>query len=431
LSATESGIYPLASDGDIYFVTHPEGVREIFSGSLHLVRPAKLDPVRALLGDGTAASEYGEDATSLSSTENQEALLARYRLQKRRSLRPLLWRIENVEDTVSSASNRIRGAVDVNAILRGIAAELTTRELFNRAFTEGFATQLRTIFNSEPDLVRYIGSLQGQSPAYVDRPIHGTAVAWSAVPEPFRLQLQSRHRALNSVADHLMGSVPSATPGRDVCCALTQTLKTNPDSVDVPTRLRHAVLGAFFASFENIATVAAWTLWCLAGHPEWQNRSRHEILLYRKDPSPTSLPITLACIQETARLYPPVWSMVRQAEHDIHLCGVKVAKGYYVLVSPWVQQRHCGLWEHASAFAPERFLQSNPLSSGNYFPFGVGPLSCPGREVAINIILRQVTVLLDNFEFVRIPTAPAPVPFFGLTQRPAAGVWLEAKHHPE
>lgn len=180
-------------------------------------------------------------------------------------------------------------------------------------------------------------------------------------------------------------------------------------------QLRFALTGVLLASFENTATVATWMAWLLATHSDWQER------IAAQDEQALEW-----CLNETLRLYAPVWSMVRQFEAAGRVGEREVEAQSSVWISPWVQGRQKAFWERADEFLPERW-EKLKVPRGQFFPFGSGLHSCPGEAAARTQISSFIRFLLSYCRIDRVEGAPLPRPFFGVTQRPEKEVWLSFK----
>src|SRR5690242_21552142 len=82
---------------------------------------------------------------------------------------------------------------------------------------------------------------------------------------------------------------------------------------------------------------------------------------------------TRAVVQETLRLYPPAFTLVRQARAGDSAGGIPVPAGAIVFIAPWVLHRHRRLWADPENFDPARFLPgAEPPDRFAYLPFGIG-----------------------------------------------------------
>jgi cytochrome P450 len=102
------------------------------------------------------------------------------------------------------------------------------------------------------------------------------------------------------------------------------------------------------------------------------------------------LPYTNAVVAETIRLYPPAWIMGRRLLTDMTIGDWDVPSGSIVLGSPWILHRDPALWDRASSFVPERWLDADGRFDesapgqprGAWIPFGFGNRRCIGEQFA-------------------------------------------------
>jgi unspecific monooxygenase len=104
-------------------------------------------------------------------------------------------------------------------------------------------------------------------------------------------------------------------------------------------------------------------LYLLSLAPDVQARVAEEGAAAADAPALDRLPFTRAVVDEAMRLYPPAYVIVRAAREPDEVCGVPVARGDLVVVSPWVLHRHKRLWRDPGAFDPQRFLPGAPAST--------------------------------------------------------------------
>src|SRR5262249_47746365 len=146
-----------------------------------------------------------------------------------------------------------------------------------------------------------------------------------------------------------------------------------------------------------------WTMYLIATHPAIQNRVALEaadVLDENEDAAAcvSKLAYTKAVVQEALRLYPPGFSIVRQALEDDVADGVPIPKNATVETSPWVMHRHRRLWRDPDTFDPLRFLGgAEQYEPGAYLPFGLGPRKCIGEQFALAEIVLAVAALMQRF----------------------------------
>src|SRR5205823_705226 len=68
------------------------------------------------------------------------------------------------------------------------------------------------------------------------------------------------------------------------------------------------------------------------------------------------LPYTRAVLAESMRLYPPAWTVARQAKQDVEVAGRVIPAKTVVMMSQWVTHRDPRWWPEPEKFDPERWL---------------------------------------------------------------------------
>jgi cytochrome P450 len=192
--------------------------------------------------------------------------------------------------------------------------------------------------------------------------------------------------------------------------------------------LRDQLLTFIAAGHETTAVALAWTWYLLSQHPEAERRLRDEVagVLDGRTPGADDVPrlaFTRQVIEESLRLYPPVYGVVRDATRDDEIGGFRIPARSMVILSPYVTQRHPEFWPDPEAFDPDRF---SPESSAGrhrfaWFPFLGGPHQCIGQEFAMMEATLIVAMIAQSFRLRLAPGArvePRPV----LSLRPRGGL---------
>ena len=112
------------------------------------------------------------------------------------------------------------------------------------------------------------------------------------------------------------------------------------------------------------------------------------------------MPYTQAFLDETLRLYPPVWIFSRRALVDDVLSGWHVEAGTDLFLSPYLMHRYPGYWNDPETFNPERFLPNAEYPKGQlaYFPFSLGPRRCLGEYFSFLEMKVHLTLLAPKFD---------------------------------
>ena len=116
---------------------------------------------------------------------------------------------------------------------------------------------------------------------------------------------------------------------------------------------------------------------------------------------------TRAVVQETLRLFPPAFALVREAIGPDRLCDMDVPKGTVVMIAPWVLHRHARFWRDPAVFDPDRFMPDAPPPPRHaWLPFGTGPRVCVGAQFALTEATLALAMLLARYEVGRLDSDP-------------------------
>lgn len=158
-----------------------------------------------------------------------------------------------------------------------------------------------------------------------------------------------------------------------------------------------------WAGTETTALTLAWALYLVSQHPEAAERVRREGEAVCSDREPTAadysaLLYTRSVIQETMRLYPPVWGLIRVASEPDEIGGKKINVGDRIVLFGYGAHHNPKFWDAPEEFRPERWMDKSAKrqTKYSYIPFGAGKRSCIGgamsqveNTLALSILLRR------------------------------------------
>lgn len=157
-----------------------------------------------------------------------------------------------------------------------------------------------------------------------------------------------------------------------------------------------------WAGTETTALTLAWAMYLVSKNPEAADRIRKEGEATYGDREPTAadysaLAYTRAVIQETMRLYPPVWGLIRVATKPDEIGGKEIRPGDRVVIFGYGAHHNPRFWPEPEEFRPERWMGSTKGQvKYSYLPFGAGKRSCIGgamsqveNTLALSILLRR------------------------------------------
>lgn len=193
-------------------------------------------------------------------------------------------------------------------------------------------------------------------------------------------------------------------------------------------QLRDECMTLFLAGHETTALNLSWTWVLLSRHPEVEEALAKELRDVLGDRPATfddvpKLRLTGHVISESLRLYPPAWSIGREALEDLEIGGFSVRRGEHVACSPWAIQRDPRWFERPDDFLPSRWEGdlAKTLHRYAYFPFGGGPRFCIGQAFAQMEAVLLLATLARRFHAEVLPR-PRIVAAPSVTLRPKPGV---------
>lgn len=196
-------------------------------------------------------------------------------------------------------------------------------------------------------------------------------------------------------------------------------------------QLRDEVSTIFVAGHETTAVAMSWVLHLLSQHPEVEERLRAELAAGLGGRSAAmsdleNLPYLKMVIEESMRLYPPVYCTTRGLVSDDEIDGYRLPARSMVLVSSWVTHRLAALWPDPLRFDPERFApgRKESIPRGAYFPFIAGPRQCIGNVFAMVEAQLILATLLPRVRLRPAADQPAVEPVPLMTLRPKNGLWM-------
>ena len=175
------------------------------------------------------------------------------------------------------------------------------------------------------------------------------------------------------------------------------------------------------AAHDTTTSSLTTMLYCLARHPEWQERLRAQA---------QALPVahlgfgdlagcdqTEWVMKEALRLYPPLTSIPRKTARDCQFGGFHIPKGTPVGISPIHTHHMPSIWTKPHDFDPERFAPARAEHRRHayaYLPFGGGAHLCIGQHFADMEVKSVMHQLLRRFRWTvpegyRMPYQLVPI----------------------
>jgi cytochrome P450 len=383
-------------------VNAPEGIRRVLVDNHEAYERTKASVrlLRPMLGEGLLLSEGRE-------WRHQRRTLAPAFTP--RAIAPLVpHMLAPTERLVDALRAGAPEPVDVFSAVQRLALDIAGRTMFSLEMEE------------ESERLRDFVTRYGQG---LGRPRLLDFLLPLSIPSPHDVARHFFRRRWTAFIGKLMTArarqASAAEQPRDLFDLLVAARDPETGAAFSPAQLADQVSTMILAGHETTAVALFWSLYLLSLAPEVQTRVAEEAAATREGaPALDRVPYTRAVVDEAMRLYPPAYVIVRAASEPDEVCGVPVARGDLVVVSPWVLHRHQRLWRDPAAFDPQRFLTgAPPIDRFAYLPFGVGPRVCIGAHFALTEATLVLSRLVGAFRFELADTAPV-LPVAIITTRP-------------
>jgi cytochrome P450 len=401
----------------VHFLYHPDHVRHVlYDSQKNYPRGWHYRLLRSLLGNGLVASEG-------------EYWRRQRRLAQPAFSRPRLIRYAQVmvEATSGMLARWERAAGPGNAI--NISAEMSHLTL---------AIAGLTLFSRDPSQeADVVGRTFSVLAAYLEHRFNHPLLSLPAwIPTARNRRMKDAARTLNGIVlDLIRQRQREGRDHGDLLSMLMQARDEEAGEAMTEDQVRSEALTFLVAGYETTSTALSWTWFLLGSHRSLRQRLREEVAIVLADRIPTiddvpRLIATRMVIEESMRLYPPVWAVAREAAFEDEIGGYRIPARSTVIVSPFVTHRHPDYWERPEIFDPDRFtperLAQRP--KGAYLPFLGGPHQCIGNEFAMLEMILVVAMTVQRFEVELLPDQTI-FPKAALTLRPSSPVrvTLEAR----
>ena len=304
--------------------------------------------------------------------------------------------------------------IDLHQAMMALTSDIVTHALFGAEAgdTREVSRCIEAIMERFADPLYLLVPAMSRLPTAANRRVNEVSERLDAVVRGFI----SRRRAMGG-----------AGPDDDLLAMLLAA--QDEDGARMTDRqVRDEVLILFLAGHETTALNLSWTFHLLSQHPlvEAALHAELDAALGGRDPTFDDLPkLKLAerVVQESLRLYPPAWSLGREAIAPFELGGRSFDQGAWIWVIPWTMHRDPRFFPEPLAFRPERWEDglAKRLPRGAYIPFGAGPRVCIGNQFAMMEAVLVLATIAQRFS-LRTAPSPAVVPEPSITLRFKHGI---------
>ncbi|WP_136716224.1 cytochrome P450 [Halorientalis salina] len=373
---------------EAYLLTHPDTIGRVLVEDDEKFTKARFrdDAVERLLGQGMLLSE--------GDLWRQQRRLAQpaFGMDRLRDLGELV-----TDRTASLLSGWEDGdVVDVHGEMATVTVQIITEVLFDAELTDDRAERVREALEPvgerfEPDPRRVL--IPDWMPTEENRIYDDAVATLDEVVEEFVTERRRRGYA----------------EGDDLLAILLRAVDEGTIEAE---RLRDELVTMLLAGHDTTALALTYTWYLLDEHPEARERLHDELdsVLGGATPTVEDLPrldYTERLLQESMRLYPPVYSLFRQPKLDVRLDGYRIPEGAVLFLPQWVVHRDPRWWDEPDQFDPDRWIGTDAdRPQYAYFPFGAGPRHCIGKHLSMMEGQLILATVAQAFELERVASGP-------------------------
>jgi cytochrome P450 len=248
-------------------------------------------------------------------------------------------------------------------------------------------------------------------------------------------------RGLNQVVDQIIRKRRAENaPRKDLLSMMLHARDEDDGSQMTDAQLADEARTFLLAGHETTAISLSWSFYLLATHPQIQQALAEELdrVLDGRLPTAADMPnlkLTERVVLEAMRLFPPAFTIGREAVEDFELGPYTIPAGTTIFMSQWVMHRDERYYEQPETFDPDRWLPERSAGRPKmaYFPFGGGPRVCIGNTFAMLESMLVLATVARGWSMSLVPEQEiklSPV----LTLRPRHGIQVilsRRDNHPK
>jgi cytochrome P450 len=279
------------------------------------------------------------------------------------------------DDTIVKLKAASNGPVDLREAMQRMTLEIAGRTMFSFGMDRHGASLRDFVMEYGDRLAR---------PHFLDLLL---PLNWPSPQDFARARFRKRWTAFVGMlmAERRAAGKNAGAPPNDLFDLMGAARDPETGEAFTDEQLGDEVATMILAGHETTATALFWSLYLLSLDPVTQEQVTAEVqgAVVNGALDLDRLKFTRAVIEETMRLYPPVFLIARAAAGPDTIAERPVRKSDIILIAPWLLHRHEKLWRDPNAFVPSRFMTGTPPDRFAYLPFGVGARVCIGAHFAL------------------------------------------------
>lgn len=297
--------------------------------------------------------------------------------------------------------------------------DLTTRVTLRCFFT------MRTDGSGNSDTVNQAADSLDRLTAGMYQQMTAPLAVMSKLPTAANKRYREAVRQFDETVDKIIADQRRTETRDDLLGLLMSAQDEDTGTTFDDAELHDQVITFLAAGIDTTANTLAWALGLIAHDPEVQQRFQSEIdtQLGGQEVSYEnirSLTYTDAILDETLRLYPPLWMLTRRALRDTTLGSHHFPSGTQFAVSPYALQRDPRVFDEPDHFDPERRKRQPDIPRSSFIPFGAGVHKCIGDAFAITESTIALATIGQHWNLRLSPESTPLKPQTEMTMGPAS-----------
>ncbi|MGA8165597.1 MAG: cytochrome P450 [Waddliaceae bacterium] len=385
--------------GKLFFIFHPDDIEQFFA----LGKRCHRKRLNKLFGNGLFTLETGEAASNQRKSV-QECFSMNH-------LKSILSLVETSAQHFFHEHSRASTGIDVIQPIKTFTRKLQLALVFGKLCTED---ECELLYHLEIILDR----LNREFSILIKIPDN-----W---PNPANRAFQKSLEFLKRYIEQKVLLTQSSAVGQESFGVLS-TLAAIKNASAMQTlsneTIRAEALTLLIAGTETTSALIVWMLHLLSTSPDTLSKVKIELQqvsmtqnIQLNDLSRLSL--NKQVVQETLRLYPVAWAIIRSLDSPLKTKNFEILSGSNVWAVPWITHRHPECWRNPIQFLPSRFEDPHgKMSKYAFFPFGEGGHRCVAQRFVM-VVAQTVLAVLSREYCLETTSKEVLVPQAGLALMP-------------
>ena len=375
---------------DVYILSNPDYIEQIFTRDYKLFSKARAAELRPFLGNGLLLNE-GE-----SHRQHRKIIQPLFLPKSIKSYSNIM--VDNIRHISDNWQDNT--TIDVLQEMTMLAMGVMTESLFGINFRD------RDTFSKVSDSFTNIL----ESFTQVHEPVKNILVEESTNENKKQNKFQDSLDYLNQKIYTLMDHIKKTNPEKpNLISHLIKAKDPDSGEIGLPEKqIRDEILIFLFAAHDTTSTALTWSLAYLATNQEIQDKLQKEldsVLEGGRVPTGDDLPkleYAEKIFKETLRIRPSVWALSRLTNEEYKIGEYVIPNSSVIFMSQYAMHNSPKYYIDPDIFNPERWTKEFlfKLPRFAYFPFGGGIRSCIGETFAVQEGILALATIFQKWKIV-------------------------------